>query len=393
MASTNATGSDLFSAAARRLRRAPTFSMAERASAISARGKTIIHFEIGDPDFPTPPHIVAAGIAALQAGETHYGGTLPELWAAIRETTRRDLGWQPSADQVVVGPGISLIYALFQCLVNPGDEVIVATPCYPSYQLIAEFTGAVSVAVPALEANQFQPRAADVAAKMTGKTRLVIINSPCNPTGAVADATELSLLGQICQERGIYLLSDETYRLIVYGKPPPSPSAIDHCQKRTIVVNSFSKAYAMTGWRLGWAIGPTTLMEKIGLMIQTMMSTVPPFIQRAGVVALTGDQQCVREMVAAYQKRRDALVAGLNQLPGVTCGLPAGALYCFPNITGTGRSSLAFTEFALEKAGVALLPGTAFGAAGEGHVRLCFATSLENCRAGIERLRQALSHR
>lgn len=381
--------------AAGRLAGSPMFKTLARVKELEARGQRITHFEIGDPDFPTPPHIVEAGIAALRGGDTHYptSSGIAELRDAVAWAHQREFGFRPDRSQVVVAPAISFIYFITRCVVNTGEEVIVPDPGFASYYSAFDFIGAKWINVPALEKNEFRLSPEDIAARITERTRLVIINSPNNPTGAVMTKEEIMAVGKLCLERGIYLLTDETYSQMIYDAPHHSPSVLDQCRERIVVLNSFSKSYAMTGWRLGWGIGPSELMEKIGLLIQTVISAVPPFIQRAGIAALTGDQGCIRDMVAEYRRRRDVMVQGLSQLPGVRCCKPEGAFYVFPNVAGTGMTSAEFTEFALEQAGVALLSGTTFGSHGEGYVRLCYANSLENCRQGLRRLGVALRER
>lgn len=381
--------------AAYKLKGSPMFKVLAKANELEKQGQKIIHFEIGDTDFTPPGHIIEAAVRALRSGETHYVnsmGILP-LREAICDSTEKEFGFRPTVDQVVIAPAISFIYFLTRCLVNPGEEVIVPDPGFASYYSAFDFIGAKWANVPLLEKNEFRMNPADVSQSLNEKTRLIIINSPNNPTGAVMTKEEIMAIAEIAREKDIYLLTDETYGKMVYDYPHYSPSVLDKCQERTIILNSFSKVYAMAGFRLGWIVAPKEIAEKIGLMIQTVISAVPPFIQLAGVAALIGDQSQIKAMILEYKKRRDAIVSGLNSLPGISCVVPQGAFYAFPNITGTGMTSEEFAEFALEKAGVTLLPGTNFGEHGKGYVRLSYATSIDNIKQAIENLKKALEQR
>lgn len=380
------------SAAAKKLAGSPMFQFLARAQELERQGKKIYRFEIGDPDFDTPENIKQAAIRAIKEGDTHYVNSLGirELREAVADEVKKELGFQPDLEQVVIAPAISFIYFVTRCVADPGDEVIVPDPGFSSYYSAFDFIGVKWVGVPLREENEFRMNPDDIRKKITGKTRLIIINSPQNPTGAVMTREEIEEVARIAQEHNIYLLSDETYGKMTYDYPHYSPGIKDKCRERTIILNSFSKTYAMTGWRLGWAVAPAPLVEKIGLMIQTIISAVPPFIQKAGVEALKGDQSFIKKSVAEYKNRRDEMVKILNEMPGVKCLKPEGAFYVFPNIKGTGMTSEEFSEFALEKAGVVLLPGTTFGREGEGYVRLVYAASLENIREGLGKLKQAL---
>ncbi|MSR76517.1 MAG: pyridoxal phosphate-dependent aminotransferase [Candidatus Ryanbacteria bacterium] len=382
-----------FSHTAEQLQASPMFAVLAQVQALEKAGEHIIHFEIGDPDFNTPPHIVEAGIASLKRGETHYVNSLgiSELRDAVAMATERDLGFRPSREQVVIAPAISFVYFVVNCLVNPGEEVIVADPDYASYFSAFSALGVKAVAVPTHEKNQFRIQAEDIEKHITPKTRLMIINSPQNPTGAVISHEDSKKIFDIAKKYDIFIISDEVYGKIVYDEKAHSLGAYDQCRERIIILNSFSKTYAMTGWRLGYAIAPERIVEKIGLMIQTVISSVPAFVQHGGVAALLGDQSCIDNMVDEYRQRRDIIVAGLNDLPGVSCVSPGGAFYAFPNISGTGMSSEEFTRCMLDKARVAVLPGVNFGPMGEGHIRISFATSIENIKEGLARMKEALT--
>ncbi|MDO8467196.1 MAG: pyridoxal phosphate-dependent aminotransferase [bacterium] len=382
-----------FSKDAKNLVGSPMFKMMARVQELEKSGKKIIHFEIGDPDFSTPQRITDAAIDALKAGETHYVNSsgMAQLRDAICDSTEKDLGWRPEREQVVVAPAISFIYFTVRALVNPGEEVIVAEPGYSSYFSTFDFIGVKAVTVPVFEKNNFRLAAADLEKAITPKTRLVILTSPSNPTGAMMTKENLTAIYKLAEKHNFYILSDEVYKKMTYDLPFSSISANDRCQERVIILDGFSKAYAMTGWRLGYSIAPKPIAEKLGLMIQTVISNVPPFIQLAGVEALSGDQSSIKVMMDEYRKRKDVMIKGFNELPGVSCIDPDGAFYAFPNIQKTGMTSKEFAEFILEKANVALLPGTDFGPHGEGYLRVTFATSLSNIEEGLRRMKEALS--
>ena len=384
-------------AAASQIGGQPMFKLLERAQQLERAGRSILHFEIGDPDFDTPTHIVDAAVEALRAGRTHYVSSvgIPELREAICEATRRDLGFRPTARQVMMIPANAVIYFALRCVVNPGDDVLVPDPGFSTYYSAIAFVGANPVRVPLRERNGFRMAPEDVRRCVTPQTRLIIINSPHNPTGAVMTKDEVLAVGALAKEQNAFLLTDEVYRKVSYGEGiPPSPSVLDRCVERTIILNSFSKSHAMAGWRLGYAIGPERVIDKMGLLLQTILSCLPPFIQQAGLAALREESEgTVRAMVEELRRRRQAIVDGLNQLPGVTCPMPGGAFYVFPNIEGTGRTDKEFSEEMLEEAGVALLPGSDFAPAGQGHARLCYTTSLETIREGLSRMRAVLEAR
>ena len=320
---------------------------------------------------------------------------LYDLRVAAAEATQHSRGFKPDISQVLATPGANIIiYLAVECLVNPGEEVIVPDPGFPTYYSVTKLCNVKAVRVPLKEENEFRMNVDDIKKAITTKTRLIIVNSPNNPTGSVMTPQELEEVYKIAKKNNIYLLSDEIYSRMIYDNTRfYSPSIKDHCKEITIITNGFSKAFAMTGWRLGVAIGPEEVIEKMSLLVQTLCSCVQPFIQRAGIAAIQGDQTEVRHMIDTYQKRRDLLVDGLNNLPGVSCLKSKGAFYLFPNIRKTGMSSEEFANFALEKAKVALLPGTNFGEYGEGYVRLTYATDIDNIKEGLKRLKRALDNR
>lgn len=373
----------------------PMFKILDKVQKLERTGREILHFELGEPNFDTPPNIVEVACQALKTGQTHYTSSMG-LYAfreTVQQTTQASRGFRPDIDQILVTPGANaIIYLAVSCLVNPGEEVIVPDPGFPTYYSAIRYCGAIPVTVPLHEANKFRLNPDDLRSRITAKTRLIIINSPSNPTGAVMTLEEIEEVARIAEEHDIYLLSDEIYARMVFDGENRfhTPAMLDQCKARTIIINGFSKAFAMTGWRLGVAIGPKEVIEKMGLVVQTIVSCVPPFIQLAGIEAIRGDQSAIADMRAAYQQRRDVLVDGLNSIPGIECVKPEGAMYAFPNITGTGMTSDEFAQFALEKAGVALLPGNNFGEHGEGFVRLCYVNTLENIERAVEQLRREL---
>lgn len=387
-----------FSVAAQRFSGQPMFKTLERVQQLERQGKGVLHFELGQPDFPTPGNIVAAGIDALRNGETRYTSSLGmyDFKLAVRQVTSRSRGFVPDSDQILVTPGANaIIYYAVKCLVDPGDEVIIPDPGFPTYAAAVNACDGTTVGVELREEKGFRLQAADIEARITPRTKLIILNSPSNPTGAAMSENEIRDVYELAERRDLYLLSDEVYSRMIFNEGARffSPSMIDHCRERTVILNGFSKAFSMTGWRLGVAIGPGGLIQKMGLLNETIVSCVPPFVQRAGIEAMVGDQTPANLMYAEYRERCRLLVDGLNGLPGVSCRVPDGAIYVFPNITGTGMSSEEFSEYALDAAGVALLPGTCFGGHGEGYIRMCYVNDQTCIREALSRLRLALEAR
>lgn len=381
--------------AANNLEGQPMFKVLAKVQELERTGRDMVHFEIGDPDFDTPTNIVEAACAALRGGETHYTSSMGlfDFREAVRKTTSRTRGFTPDIEQILVTPSANIIiYYVIRCLVNPGDEIIVPDPGFPSYYASIKFCDAVPVPVPLREDNEFRMSPDDVRRAITPKTRLIILNSPHNPTGSVMTSEEIDAMAEIAEEYNVFLYSDEVYARMIFEDTTTfrSPASRDRCRERTIVANGFSKGFAMTGWRLGVAIGPTDVIEKMGLLLQTTSSCVSPFIQRAGIEAIEGDQSQVLAMMEEYRLRRDLLVDGLNRIPGINCLKPGGAIYVFPNISGTGLTSEQFADLMMDKAGVALLPGTNFGKAGAGFVRLCYAVSRERISEGLKRIEAAV---
>ncbi|MGA3203922.1 MAG: pyridoxal phosphate-dependent aminotransferase [Bryobacteraceae bacterium] len=361
------------------------FEVLRRARALEAQGRNIIHLEIGEPDFPTPKHIIEAGKAALDQGFTHYGPTqgLPELRAAIASYVSRTREIEVSPDRVTVAPGGKpMMFFPMLALLEAGDEVIYPNPGFPIYESMIRFCGAKPVPYRSLFDLDH--------AKITSQTRLIVLNSPQNPTGSVIPAEQIRALAELVRDRDILILSDEIYSRIWFGEKPLSIASLPGMLDKTIILDGFSKTYAMTGWRLGYAVLPQWLVEPVNLLIVNSTSCTASFTQRAGIAALEGPQDEVDRMVGEFRRRRDAFCAGLNSLPGFRCPIPEGAFYVFPDITGTGRTSNELADAFLNEAGVAALSGAAFGENGEGYLRFSIANSFENLMDAVERIRAFL---
>ena len=373
----------------------PMFKLLDKVKKLEHEGRDIIHFEIGDPDFETPENIVDAGIDAIKNGFTHYTSSfgLKEFRQKICETTERSRGFKPNLNQVLVTPGanIAIFYAI-SCIVDPGEEVIVPDPGFPTYYSIIKMCNVVPVRVPLLESNKFRMNPKDIENSITEKTRMIVINSPQNPTGSVMTEEEIKMTYDIAKKYDLFVYSDEIYARMIYKDSVfSSPSIFDKCLERTIISNGFSKAFAMTGWRLGAVIGPPNVIEKMRLLLETTSSCVPPFIQKAGIEAIEGKQTSQKNMYVEYEKRRDLIVNGINSIPELTCVTPGGAFYVFVNIKKTGMTSETFCEYILEDSGVAMLPGTSFGQFGEGFIRICYAVEQNEIKDAFERIKKSIS--
>lgn len=373
----------------------PMFKVIDKVKQLESLGRKIIHLEIGDPDFKTPENILAAAKSSLDKGETHYVSSwgMADFIEVIIQATKSSRNFEPNSNQVLVTPGanIAIFYSIF-CLCNPGQEVLVPNPGFPTYLSSIKMCGATPVPYPIYEKNAFRMRAEDIEPLITNKTRLLIINSPQNPTGAITEPWALKEIYDLAKRHDLYIYSDEIYARMVYGDQEFfSISSIDQCNERVILSNGFSKAFAMTGWRLGTLVMPAIVAERMMMLLQTTSSCVSPFIQRAGIEAIRGPQIKVENMMAEYRARRDILVSGLNSIPGIQCHTPGGAFYAFPNISSFGMSSSDFSDYVLENADIALLPGSCFGSQGEGFIRLVYASSRENIEEAISRLRFACS--
>jgi aspartate/methionine/tyrosine aminotransferase len=376
-----------------RLRGEGAIEVFARASAMQAQGRDIIHLEIGEPDFATPAHIVEAGIAALRAGHTHYcpAPGIPPLREAIARHVAATRGMAVHPNQVVVTPGSKAIaFHTILALVNRGDEVIYPNPGFPVFETMIDFVGATPVPIPLLEERDFRFDVEALRQKVTARTKLIIINSPQNPTGGVLERSDLEEIAALAREGGIYVLSDEIYGRLQYDGDFISIASLPGMLERTIILDGFSKTYAMTGWRLGYGVMPEALAQHVIRLVINSNSCVPTFIQWAGVEALQGPQDEIETMVAAFRQRREVIVEGLNAIRSIRCARPRGAFYVFPNVEALGKSSADLAAYLLEEAGVATLPGTAFGTHGEGFIRLAYANSVENIAKGLERIAAAL---
>lgn len=368
----------------------PMFKILEHAQKLEREGHDVIHFELGEPDFDTPHHIVDACVTALRGGDTHYAPATGvfSFKEAVASATEHSRGFKPTHKQILVTPGAnSVIYLALKCVLDAGDEVLIPDPGFPTYTTAILACGGVPVQVPLSESVGFSMSAGDVRSRVTERTKAIIVNSPSNPTGGITGRDDLEAIYEVARQYDLLLISDEIYSRMVFGKHEFfSPSMLDRASERVLVLNGFSKAFAMTGWRLGVAIGPVSLLEKMTLLTSTIVSCVPPFIQAAGIAAITGPQEVARGMLEQYQERCRILVDGLNNFQGITCTMPAGAIYVFANISKTGMSSEEFADSLLRDAKIAVTPGVFFGAKGEGYVRFSVVTSLARIREALTRL-------
>jgi aspartate/methionine/tyrosine aminotransferase len=372
------------------------FEVLARAQALEAQGRKVIHLEIGEPDFDTPRYIRKAAAEALESGFTHYGPSagLADFRKLIAETWHRERNIPCDADNVVVTPGAKpIMFFAMLALVEEGDEVIYPSPGFPIYESVANFLNARSVPLVLREANGFDLDLNDLESRITSRTKLLVLNSPHNPTGAVMKPETVEAVAALARKHDFWILADEIYAKILYEGRHLSIASLPGMAERTIVLDGFSKTYAMTGWRLGFGIMEKTLAKHVARLMTNSNSCTATFIQKAGHAALSGGEGEVAAMIAEFRQRRDIIVAGLNQLPGVTCFQPHGAFYAFPNITGTGVKSAELAKLMLDEAGVACLSGTAFGAAGEGYLRFSYANSAENIRTALTWMGEFLSAR
>ncbi|RLI61113.1 MAG: pyridoxal phosphate-dependent aminotransferase [Candidatus Asgardarchaeum californiense] len=381
------------SEASKRIYGEAAFEVLAKAQELERQGKNIIHFEIGEPDMETPENIVQAGIQAIKDKKTHYVPSIGilELRKAIQSEVEKTRGYRPDIEQIVVTPGLKPgIFFSMLATVNPGDEVIYQDPGYPTYGSVTSFLGAKGILVPLLEENEFRMNPDDIKDKITKKTKLIIVNSPQNPTGSVMTKSELEEIAEIAEEYDIYVVSDEIYSKMTYNTKHYTLTARDEAKERTILLDGFSKYYAMTGWRLGYMVVPYKMAERLQDFLVSAISCTAAFTQWAGVEALLGDQSFINNMMRRFREKRDRIVNGLNSIPGFRCKEPKGAFYAFPNITETGMTSQECADHLLYKAGVAVLPGTAFGPYGEGYLRFSYATTLKNIDNAIEKIKKSL---
>jgi aspartate aminotransferase len=367
------------------------FEAAARARALEATGRSVIHLEIGEPDFDTPRNVREAAKAALDAGATHYPpfAGIPDLRAAIAEdaAARKGFPIEPSQVFVTVGGKGVMVYAIL-ALVDPGDEVIVPDPGYPIYESLTRFVGGTPVPIPIRMENEFRLDVDELASLITPRTKLLVVNSPANPTGGVLTRSDIERIAELAIRHDLLVLADEIYARILYdGAEHVSLASVPGMADRTIVLDGFSKTYAMTGWRLGYAIVPTWLEQAYGTLIINTVSGATAFAQAGAVEAIRGPQGEVDDMVTEFRARRDLIVDGLNDIPGVRCLKPLGAFYVFPDISATGLSGAELADRLLPETGVCVLAGTAFGQVGRDHIRISYANSRENLTEALGRLR------
>jgi aspartate aminotransferase len=367
------------------------FEVLNRARALEKQGKEIIHLEIGEPDFDTPDNVVEAGVDALHKGWTHYGPAagLPELRQTIADYVSRTRGVPVSSDEVVVVPGGKpIIFFTMLALIEAGDEVIYPNPGFPIYESMVNYSIGKAIPIPLREDRDFSVDTKELASLITDRTKLIILNSPHNPTGGVLTKKDILEIAEAIGDRNILILSDEIYSRLIYDGDHFSIMSVPGFKERTILLDGFSKTYAMTGWRLGYGVMRPDLAVPISRLVTNATSCTASFTQIAGIEALRGDQSSVEKMSAEFKNRRDVFVAGLNKIKGFSCRVPKGAFYTFPNITKTGWPSKKLADALLEQAGVACLSGTAFGEYGEGYLRFSVANSLENLNKALARIEE-----
>jgi aspartate aminotransferase len=372
------------------------FDVLVRARALEAQGRSIIHLEIGEPDFPTPAHIVEAAKQALDQGWTHYGPTqgLPDLREAIAAYVSRTRGIHVGPQHVSVVPGGKpIIFFPMMALLEPGDEVIYPNPGFPIYESMINFLGATPVAMPLEESRGFSFDLNLFRDRLTPRTKMVILNSPQNPTGGVIPREDLKVIADLLRDRDCMVLSDEIYSRMYYGsEPPASITEFPGMLEKTIILDGFSKTYAMTGWRMGYGVMPEWLVDAVNKLMVNSNSCTASFTQRAGIAALNGPQDCVDSMVAELHRRRDAICAGLNSIPGFHCAIPGGAFYAYANVTETGISSKELADYLLFEGGVSCLNGGCFGEYGEGYIRFSYANSMANLMEAVQRIQKVSAH-
>ena len=367
------------------------FEVLVRAKALEAQGKNIIHLEIGEPDFDTPANVIAAGVEALQSGYTHYGPAagLPELRQAIADDVAKSRGIQVTPEEVVVVPGGKpIIFFTMLALIDEGDEVIYPNPGFPIYESMINFLGAKAVPIHIREDRDFSLDVNELKGLITDRTKLIIINSPHNPTGGVMTPGDIKDIAAAIGDRDIMVMSDEIYGRLLFEGEQFSIASVPGMKERTIILDGFSKTYAMTGWRMGYGVMRPDLATQMSRLMTNSNSCTATFTQRAGIEAIKGDQSEPERFNEEFKKRRDVFVKGLNQIKGFSCRLPHGAFYTFPNIKQTGWPSKKLADALLEQAGVAALSGTAFGAYGEGYLRFSIANSMENLNQALDRVDQ-----
>ncbi len=370
------------------------FDVLVRARKLEAQGRNVIHLEIGEPDFDTPRHIIEAAKKALDEGWTHYGPTqgLPELREAIARYINRSRGLNVGPESICVVPGAKpLIFFPMLALLEPGDEVIYPNPGFPIYESMINYCGAKPVPIPLVEERGFAFDLDRLKDSLNDRTKMLVLNSPQNPTGGQISREDMKAIADLVRDRDLIVLSDEVYSEIYYDEPPVSITAFPGMLEKTVLIDGFSKTYAMTGWRMGYGVMPPFLVEAVNKLMVNSNSCTASFTQRAGIAALDGPQDETRKMVAEFRRRRDAFVDGLNSLPGFRCARPLGAFYAFPNVRGTGWESKKLADALLAEAGVACVDGACFGAYGEGYIRFSYANSYERLMEAVERIRNFLA--
>jgi aspartate aminotransferase len=365
------------------------FEVLAKARRLEAEGMDVIHLEIGEPDFDTPSNIVEAGVEALRSGQTHYGPSpgFTDVRARIAQEVSNTRGISVSGDNVVITPGGKpIMFFTMLALVDAGDEVLYPNPGFPIYESMIRFCGGVPVPMRLHESLDFNISVDEVASQITDKTKLMVINSPNNPCGSIIAREELKALADLAVQHDITVMSDEIYIRFLYEGQHHSIASFSGMRERTIILDGFSKTYAMTGWRVGFGVMPLELVEPISRLVTNSVSCTASFTQRAIMEAMEGPQDETYEMVAQFKERRDLIINGLNEIQGIRCAMPKGAFYAFPNIEGTGMTSHDFADRVLQEAGVACLAGESFGQYGKGYVRFSFANSKENIEKALERI-------
>jgi aspartate/methionine/tyrosine aminotransferase len=377
-----------------RLKAESAFFVLQKAKMLEKQGFNIIHFEIGEPDFDTPEHIKEAAIKALKEGYTHYTPSpgIPELREAIADSIREEFGVEYTPEEVIVTPsGKTAIFYAIVSVVEEGDEVIIPTPSFPAYESVVRFLNAKPVFVELREEDDFRLKPEHVESKITSKTKAIIINSPHNPCGSIITRSDVEGLADLALKHDLILITDDVYHKLIYdGFKHESVVSIPDVKDRTILINSLSKTYAMTGWRVGYIAANRELINHIIVLQNNVVSCVPSFIQKASIAALRGPQDFIKKMVEEYRRRRDVIVDGLNKIEGFSCRKPLGAFYAFVNVKRIGLKDTELVEYLLKEAKVATLHGSAFGYGGEGYLRFSYATSMENIKEGLERVREAV---
>lgn len=385
--------SNRFARSLYRLSGEAAFETLAKAKQLEREGKKIIHFEIGEPDFNTPSAIKQAAKKGLDLNLTHYvpSAGLLELRESVREYIKIKRGFEPELEQVVITPGVkpAVFYSILS-LVEKGNEVIYPDPGYPTYYSLIDYVGAKKVPVKLVDEEEFRMTPEDINEKITNKTKLIVLNSPENPTGGTNTEKDMKGIAELAEDHDLFVISDEIYSEIIYDGKHYSPCKYDACTERSVLIDGFSKSFAMTGWRLGYIITNKELARKITTFITNSVSCTNSFVQYAGIEALRRCEQEVKKMVKEFKRRRDAIVKGLNSVKGFKCLLPKGAFYVFPNIEETNYTCEELAELLLEKIGVCTLPGTAFGEGGKGHIRFSYANSIENIEKGVELIKSIL---